>query len=73
MLLSPQDIKTIADRLLSQSRADGCELVLRGGREQSLRFAQGAATTNRTVEQFALRVSSHVEGRVGSVDLPHES
>jgi predicted Zn-dependent protease len=69
VFLSAQDIDPFATRLLARSRADGCEIAIRGGEEQNLRFAHGAATTNRTLSDICLRVSSHIGRRVGSVEI----
>ncbi|MFY9656726.1 MAG: TldD/PmbA family protein, partial [Methylocystis sp.] len=69
MLLSRREARSIADRLLAASKADGCEIVLRGGREHNLRFANGGATTNRTAEKSTLRVAAHVKNRVGEVEI----
>ena len=69
VFLSEQDIEPIARRLLARSRADACEIAIRGGEEQNLRFAHGAATTNRTLADISLRVSSHVGRRIGSVEI----
>lgn len=68
-MLSPDDAKTIASRLLARSSADGCEIVLSGMREHNLRFAREGATTNRTSERISLRIASHVAGRVGAVEI----
>lgn len=69
VFLSEQDIEPIARRLLARSRADACEIAIRGGEERNLRFAHGAATTNRALADVSLRVSSHVGRRVGSVEI----
>jgi predicted Zn-dependent protease len=69
VFLSAQDVKPITRRLLARSRADGCEIVVRGGEEQNLRFAHGAATTSRTLADVSLRVASHIGRRVGSVEI----
>jgi predicted Zn-dependent protease len=69
VFLSEQDMEPIARRLLAGSRADACEIAIRGGEEQNLRFAHGAATTNRSLADISLRVSSHVGRRVGSVEI----
>jgi predicted Zn-dependent protease len=67
MYLSGEDAKAICERLLSRSRADGCEIEIRGGVEQNLRFARGEATTNAALAQASLRISSHVDRRIGTV------
>ena len=69
MLLSRREARSIADRLLAASKTAGCEVVLRGGREHNLRFANGGATTNRTAETSTLRVAAHVKNRVGEVEI----
>jgi predicted Zn-dependent protease len=69
LLLSRREARSIADRLMAGSKADGCEIVIRGGRENNLRFANGGATTNRTAEKSALRVAAHVKNRVGVVEI----
>ena len=68
-LLSRREARSIADRLLAGSKTDGCEIVLRGGREQNLRFANGGATTNRTAERLTLRIAAHARERVGVVEI----
>ncbi len=69
VFLSEQDIEPIARLLLARSGADACEIAIRGGEEQNLRFAYGSATTNRALADISLRVSSHVGRRVGSVEI----
>ena len=69
LLLSRREARSIADRLLAGSKTDGCEIVLRGGREQNLRFANGGATTNRTAERLTLRIAAHARERVGVVEI----
>jgi len=69
LLLSRREARSIADRLMAGSKTDGCEIVLRGGRESNLRFANGGATTNRTAEKSTLCVEAHVKNRVGVVEI----
>jgi predicted Zn-dependent protease len=69
VLLEENEARAIVERLLARSRAEGCEIVLRGGREHNLRFVREGATTNRTAEEISLRISSHVDVRVGSVEI----
>jgi len=68
MFLSAEEAKALTDKLLARSEADGCEILLRGGEEQSLRFARGSATTNMALSNFRARVASHVGARVGAVE-----
>lgn len=67
MFLSADDCKSIADKIISRSGADACVVTIRGGDDQSLRFARGGATTNVATSDVALRIASHIGGRVGSV------
>jgi predicted Zn-dependent protease len=67
MFLSAQDTKSIADRLIAQSSADACVVRIEGGEESSLRFARGGATTNISGGGVEVRISAHVDGRVGAV------
>ena len=46
MLLSPTDVKRIADRLLARSNGDHCTIKIEGSESENLRFARGNATTN---------------------------
>jgi predicted Zn-dependent protease len=69
MFLSAQDLRPIVDRLIARSGANACEIVVRGGNEQHLRFARGGATTNMTTADMSFRISSHVGRRVGTVGV----
>ncbi len=69
MLLSRREARSIVDRLLAASSGEGCEILLRGGREHNLRFANGGATTNRTAEWVTLQISAHAKERVGVVKI----
>lgn len=67
MFLSPDDAKSITDRLLALSKANSCTILVDGGETQSLRFAHNSATTNVATADVSLRVKSHIGGRTGSV------
>ncbi len=69
MLLSSDEVKAICERLLSNSRADACEIEIRGEEEQNLRFARGEATTNAALAMLSFRISSHCNRRIGSVSV----
>jgi predicted Zn-dependent protease len=69
MFLSAADAKSVADRVLARSKAGGCVVSIEGGEEQSLRFARASATTNAANAELSVRISSHVEGCVGSVAI----
>lgn len=67
MFLTPNDVKSITDRLLARSQADSCTIFVEGGETQSLRFAHNSATTNVATVDASVRVKSHIGGRTGSV------
>lgn len=67
MFLSANDCRTIADKIIARSCADACVVTIRGGENQSLRFARGGATTNVATSEATLRIASHIGGRVGAV------
>jgi predicted Zn-dependent protease len=67
MFLSSEDARAICERLLSASRADACQIEIRGGEEQNLRFARGEATTNAAAAQISFSIASHIDRRIGSV------
>ncbi len=69
MFPTADEAKLIGEKLIAQSRADACEVEIRGRNEQNLRFARGGATTNMSAAEVSLRISSHIEGRVGSVSV----
>ncbi len=66
MFLDEAAAAAVLSRALSLSKAQGCAVALTGGEEQSLRFARGAATTNIAGSDATLRVSSHVDGAIGT-------
>jgi predicted Zn-dependent protease len=66
MLLSPDDAKRTADRLLSRSTADHCAVKIEGADGTNLRFARGSATTNGYRSTLRVTVESRVGQRAGS-------
>lgn len=69
MLLSADEVKAIADRVLVRSGADACTISMRGGEETTLRFARNSATTNASIGSVQLTIDSHIGGRTGSVTV----
>ena len=67
MFLDATEAKSIADRLIARASADACVVRIEGGEESGLRFARGGATTNFSGGNIEVRVSAHVDGRVGTV------
>jgi predicted Zn-dependent protease len=66
MMLSPDDAKAIADRLLARSKADGCIVKIDGSDGANLRFARGNATTDGASSKLSVRVESHFGKRAGA-------
>ena len=71
MFLSRDDAKDICDKLLARTRADACVIEIDGGEDHSLRFSRGSATTNTSATSLSLKISSHINGRIGSVTTTH--
>jgi predicted Zn-dependent protease len=69
MLMSPDDVKQIADRLLSRSKADHCIVSFEGGDGANLRFARGSATTNGARSTLRVTVESRFGRRSGSASV----
>jgi predicted Zn-dependent protease len=69
MLLSPDDAKRLANRLLSRSRADHCVVTMGGGDSANLRFARGNATTNGNRSTLRVKVESRFGKRSGAASV----
>lgn len=67
MFLSRDDARDICEKLLARTRADACVIKIDGGEDHNLRFSRGSATTNTSATSLSLKISSHINGRVGSV------
>jgi predicted Zn-dependent protease len=66
MLLSPQEVRAIVDRLFAQSRADGCIVQVDGGDMLNLRFARNSATSNGARSYISVRITSEFGQQSGS-------
>jgi predicted Zn-dependent protease len=66
MMLSPDDAKALADRLLARSKADACIVKIEGKDGANLRFARGNATTDGASSKLSVRVQSHFGKRAGA-------
>jgi predicted Zn-dependent protease len=69
MLLSPDDARRTADRLLSRSAADHCTVKIEGADGVNLRFARGSATTNGYRSTLRVTVESRVGLRTGAASV----
>lgn len=69
MMLSPDDAKALADRLLARSKADACIVKIEGSDGGNLRFARGNATTDGAISKLSVRVESHFGKRAGAAQV----
>ena len=69
MLLSQNDARRIADRLLSRSTADHCVIKIEGADATNLRFARNSATTNGYRSTLRVMVESRFGLRSGSASV----
>ena len=69
MLLSPEDVKTIASKIIGRSRADTCTVSVSGGSSRHFRFAKNEATTNGALSDIAISIESSFGLRSGSVTV----
>ncbi len=67
MFLSRNEASDISEKLLAQTQADACVIEIDGGEDHNLRFSRGSATTNTSATRLNLKISSHINGRVGSM------
>ncbi len=65
MILSPDEAKAIAGKLLERSRADTCTVSITGARSANVRFAQNNATTNGATSQVTISVELSFGQRSG--------
>ena len=69
MLLSPEDVKAIASKIIGRSRADTCTVSVSGGSSRHFRFAKNEATTNGALSDIAISIESSFGLRSGSVTV----
>jgi predicted Zn-dependent protease len=69
MMLAPGDLKALADRILSRSKAESCEVAIRGGAKRNFRFANDEATTNGAVSSVSVSIESSFGKRSGSATV----
>jgi predicted Zn-dependent protease len=66
VFLSPDETKSIAAKILANSRAESCSVSITGGRSSNVRFAQNNATTNGTTSTLSVSIHSSFGQRSGS-------
>jgi predicted Zn-dependent protease len=66
MLLSPEEAKSIAGKLLERSRAETCTVWISGASSAGVRFAQNSATTNGKTDSVSVSIDSSFGQRSGA-------
>ena len=66
MLLSPEDVKSIASKIIGRSRADTCTVSVSGGSSRHFRFAKNEATTNGALSDITISIESSFGLRSGA-------
>ena len=56
MMLSPDEAKAIAAKILARSSAEACTVSVSGGHSRNFRFARNEATTNGAVSRVAVSI-----------------
>jgi predicted Zn-dependent protease len=69
MLLSPEDVKAFASKIIGRSRADACTVSVSGGSSRHFRFAKNEATTNGALSDITISIESSFGLRSGSVTV----
>ena len=68
MLLSPEDVKAIASKIIGRSRAETCTVSVSGGSSRHFRFAKNEATTNGALSDIAISIEFELWLEVGERD-----
>lgn len=66
-MLTDDQARKLVDQVLSYSKADNCEVRIGAGDYANIRFANNSVTTSGRQQRIALRISSTIESRTGSV------
>jgi predicted Zn-dependent protease len=69
MLLSPEDARAIASKIIGRSKADACTVSIFGGGSRHFRFAKNEATTNGAVSEIGISIDSSFGLRSGTVNV----
>ena len=68
-ILTKDDARSILEKVLKLSKADGCEVNVNGGVGGNLRFARNTVTTSGAVEQTGLSVQSNFGKKSGTATI----
>jgi predicted Zn-dependent protease len=69
MFLSPEEVKTIASKIIGRSRAETCTVSVSGSNSRHFRFAKNKPTTNGAVSDIEITIESSFGLRSGSVTV----
>ena len=69
MMLSPDEVKAIASKIVARSGAEGCTVSVWGGNSRDFRFARNEATTNGAVSSVGVSIESSFGKRAGSATV----
>ena len=56
MMLSPDEVKAIASKIIARSGAEACTVSVSGGNSRNFRFARNEATTNGAVSSVSVSI-----------------
>ncbi len=69
MILSPEDVKAIAAKIVARSKAESCTVSISGGNSRHFRFARNEATANGAVSAVEIAIVSSFGKRSGSATV----
>ena len=69
MMLSPDEVKAIASKIIGRSGAEACTVSVSGGDVRNFRFARNEATTNGAVSSVSVSIESSFGKRAGSASV----
>ncbi len=69
MMLSPDEAKAIASKIIDRSGAEACTVSVSGGDSRNFRFARNEGTTNGAVSSVSVSIESSFGKRAGSASV----
>ena len=69
MMLSPDEVKAIASKIIARSGAEACTVSVSGGDSRNFRFARNEATTNGAVSSVSVSIELSFGKRAGSATV----
>lgn len=69
MMLSPDEAKAIAAKIIDRSGAEACTVSVSGGDKRNFRFARNEGTTNGAVSSVSVTIESSFGKRTGSASV----